>query len=460
MYLFRYALDALRRLRGRNLLFGGGICVLIAISFINLTLGEAAGALCAAIREEYGTQMELVELREKGQKFMTLEEYAIYAETDLVREMEVRRIVLQPNQDAYNLTEDTSVSNSEAWNVAFSMDYPNLFTRCNNPARLIEGRLPTNADEVVISDVYYAFLKEQGGLTDDGRGINMRKAVRSGEKRDEKGRLVEYEYTYTYYVLSIVGIVENDSLDLPYQELPGKNKHVMFRDYDTLLELAAENKLLQVHDSIYTHLPTDITDGYSVVYRLHDYRDIDAFAQFVEEMQHETRETVGTWSGPGGQGRLVAAQSTMPGFAQLIPPLEQMQSFSRMTVATLAVLAIATVVLMCVINMRERKYELGVLRCVGMSRGKITLTLGVECLLFLAVAAILGIAAGTGIFALSGEMLIDLTVVETAIDTVAIGVDVAKWVSLAALALAVIATTVSAGFVLRARPLAILRNRT
>ena len=192
-----------------------------------------------------------------------------------------------------------------------------------------------------------------------------------------------------------------------------------------------------------------------MIYHLYRYEDADEFVARVEQTLHQMAnsftlgiqyETPEELARRDMVERNMVAEPVIPDFEQLIPPLEQMQSFTAITSATLGILSVAVVVLMCVINMRERKYELGVLRCVGMSRGKITITLG--------------IAAGAGIFALSGKMLIDFAVVETMIDTVAIGFSVAEWVSAAALVLAVIATTVFAGFVLRARPLAILRNRT
>ena len=128
--------------------------------------------------------------------------------------------------------------------------------------------------------------------------------------------------------------------------------------------------------------------------------------------------------------------------------------------AMVAMLAVMTVALMSVINMRERKYELGVLRCVGMSKSRISLTLGIESVAFLLITAALGIALGFGFASIFGDAFVDLTIVDTTIDTMAISGAVALRLVIAALGLSVFATVISAAFVMRARPLAILRNRT
>ena len=457
MYTIQYALRSLGRYRSRYCLFGLALVFLFGLSCVNLVLGSAAVAICDALKQEYGTAMQVV-TTENHSYVVKLEQYADFMDTDLIKAVEKRTAVL--NFVGANVNEDESVliNNSCRWLVGINLDYPNLFTRSRKPAKLTEGRLFEATNECVITDEYFARLKDAGLIEQVGDTMRIKY---SRSYKDENNKIVR-EAAYRSY--TVVGIVEMTSLDARYQSNNQTRKDVVFLPFETVSDYLEEaEQTILLYDTRYYRPETELCNGYELIFRLRSYHDIDRFREHISEIEysyylayqdtHDLESLDKTQYG-------FAAEPLMPEFEQILTPLEQLQTFTGITTVTVAVLAVTVVALMSVINMRERKYELGVLRCVGMSKGRINFTLGIESMIFLLITVALGIALGFGFAALFGDAFVDLTIVDTTIATAAISGIVALRLIIAALGLSVFATVISAAFVMRARPLAILRNRT
>ena len=94
-----------------------------------------------------------------------------------------------------------------------------------------------------------------------------------------------------------------------------------------------------------------------------------------------------------GLNKYYTVNSNISSFNQTIQPLTNLSSFA--TIFLLLVLAIGGIILVVLnlINIRERKYEIGVLRAIGMKKGKVALQFITE----LSIVTIIALFIGSGI---------------------------------------------------------------
>ncbi len=79
---------------------------------------------------------------------------------------------------------------------------------------------------------------------------------------------------------------------------------------------------------------------------------------------------------------------------QELKPIQNLQSFSTTFVIIIVIVGIIIITIINLINIRERKYEIGVLRSIGMSKLKLSLQLLSELLIIAMLAIILSSALG------------------------------------------------------------------
>jgi putative ABC transport system permease protein len=93
------------------------------------------------------------------------------------------------------------------------------------------------------------------------------------------------------------------------------------------------------------------------------------------------------------EGYSVRADETA--FKSVVGPVESLQSLSLTFLVIILVLGAVIMVLLSAIAIRERKYEIGVLRAMGMKKGKIALGLWTEIIAITCICFGLGMGAGS-----------------------------------------------------------------
>jgi len=83
------------------------------------------------------------------------------------------------------------------------------------------------------------------------------------------------------------------------------------------------------------------------------------------------------------------------GFRRMIEPIENLQDVSLTFLVIVLVFGAAIMILLSVIAIRERKYEIGVLRAMGMKKNKVAICLWVETIVTTCFCFILGMIVGT-----------------------------------------------------------------
>jgi len=79
----------------------------------------------------------------------------------------------------------------------------------------------------------------------------------------------------------------------------------------------------------------------------------------------------------------------------MIAPIEKLQDISLTFLLVVLLFGAAIMILLSVIAIRERKYEIGVLRAMGMKKKKIALCLWIETIIITCICYVIGMIAGT-----------------------------------------------------------------
>ena len=101
-----------------------------------------------------------------------------------------------------------------------------------------------------------------------------------------------------------------------------------------------------------------------------------------------------TFARANGLSELFDVTTDEASYDMVVKPVQGMQSFSITFMIIVLVLGAIILVLLTSIAIRERKYEIGVLRAMGMKKRKVSLGLWTELLVITCVCLVLGVSAG------------------------------------------------------------------
>ena len=82
-------------------------------------------------------------------------------------------------------------------------------------------------------------------------------------------------------------------------------------------------------------------------------------------------------------------------FESVASPVESLNSLALTFLIIVLILGEVVIVLMSVISIRERKYEIGVLRAMGMKKNKVALGIWTETIVITCICFVLGVGVGT-----------------------------------------------------------------
>ena len=178
---------------------------------------------------------------------------------------------------------------------------------------------------------------------------------------------LEGEVQNTYYILTVVGVYD----DLTEEDVPGmfasslmNRRNEILVSFDTLAAPAREG-------------PTGAS--VSAAYTL---KDPSMLASFEAEVRAK------------GLSGDYAVSTDEDGYNTIVKPVVGMKGVTFTFLIVVLVLGAIILLLLTSIAVRERKYEIGVLRAMGMKKGKVALGLWSELLMITCVCVILGLLAG------------------------------------------------------------------
>ncbi|MCL2513426.1 MAG: FtsX-like permease family protein [Oscillospiraceae bacterium] len=232
------------------------------------------------------------------------------------------------------------------------------FTGDSPSRKLSEGRQVQKDGECLMS----ADLAEENGV-DIGDALAFNATLYDTERNP----VAEVEYS-----LTVVGFYTDATEEYPIPMMSG-NSYMNRR-----------NEVLTTFDTVMNAVSGDVATGFngldvSATYYL---KNPDMLEDFKRELYAK-----------GLSGDFDVNTDTLS-YNKIVAPVEGLKSMSLTFMLVVLILGGVILVLLSSIAIRERKYEIGVLRAMGMKKGKVAVGLWLEILAIAAVCLVLGITAG------------------------------------------------------------------
>lgn len=383
MYILQNALRNLVRHKGRNALLGAMILVVIAASVIALMITSTSSAIIADYTDRFSSEVQfrpnMEKVREEAQANSTdgmvrmtmpsidADEYLAYGESDYLAD------AVYTASTGITLAGITAVDAELGGGTGMMMmgggptdaaaDAPMQFMGSlqggsfdefeDGSRALAEGDFPEETGEVLVST-------ELAELNDIGVGDAI---TATGELRNEEEGIVQP----IDYELTVVGTY--DDLTEEYGEVPQQNAFTNRR-----------NEVLTTYETVLQNYQSGLMGM-----RLQGTFFLES-PDYLDEFTDEVREK--------GLADVFDVTTDSASYDRIVGPVEGLQSISWTFLIVVLSFGGVIIALLSSIAIRERKYEIGVLRAMGMKKWTVGFGLWFEILAVTLAATTIGLALG------------------------------------------------------------------
>lgn len=380
MYIIKNAWINIKRHVGRNILIGLIVLVIALSSTVALSINTSGNNLIESYKSKnelaISFTLDMAQLRDEDTTYtkLTVEDIENYADSDYV--------------SSYYYTLDTSLSSSDIEAIDISEifepkddenedapdgDMPG--GREDDEVQTSQGdfKITAYSDTAYIENFINGTSKIVDGtmITADDEGYYI---VISEELATENDLEVGDEITFylpsdsdTTYTLEIVGIFEttDDSSSEDFMNMTALNSQNQI--YTTI---AVMNDILEDDDS---------TNSLSATIYLNSQDDLEAYTEEVREK---------------GLSDYYQITDNSDEIDSTLTPIQNISSFSLTFLIIILIVGAIILAVINILNIRDRKYEIGVLRAIGMSKIKLILSLLTELFIVTVIAFAIGIIGG------------------------------------------------------------------
>lgn len=389
MYILKNAFISITRNKGRNILIGAIILVVACACTVTLAINNTASDLINSYESAYDKELTISFNREKmmedvdfsnrdklndmQEKFSDIESYTVedvknYANSEHIESYYYTySISLNGNniEKAEMETSDDSSSgkmnfpggreNSMGMNMS-SMDFTlSGYSSIESMSEFIEGtyEMTEITDDAwdLAFDGNYVFINEELA---EYNSLSLNDTIKL---EDEDGNTYKFE---------IIGIyTENSSDDSSFMSMFSNSANTIVTNADALASITDSN--------------SEVTGSLNATFIIDDYANKDVIQDEFYEKGLDENYSVQTNEEVANSG---------------LSSVQNVKSFA--TTFLIITLLIGGIVLFIInmINIRERKYEIGVLRTIGISKLKLTFQFVAELLMVALVALLLGAGLG------------------------------------------------------------------
>ena len=371
MYILSNAMKNLVRNKGRNILIAAIMLAIVISTVVTLTINNAAAKVIDEIRLDIGSLVEVrqdfIEMKQSGlgredASYISIESFLSFAESDY-------------------LSQAIYAADMYAWSDTFRAvdDY------ADNPGETT--RINDNGEEVVVETCKLVTTSEPSILADFGTyreitdGVmwkNLNECIISEALANMNnfsvGDVIELSGSYAAdkrYALTITGIYSDMTEDYTnwFLAMNGRfadnRRNEIITSFDTLLAAGWEtNAGLDMKTEFYLKNPDDIL-----------------------EFEQEVRSK--------GLPVTYNVSINQAAFDKVSGPLSSMKNATMTFMTVILILGVIVLALISFIAVRERKYEVGVLRAMGMEKGKIAFGIISEAMMIATLCLVIGLGTGS-----------------------------------------------------------------
>ena len=429
MYVIKNALRCIGRAKGRQVLIGIIVLVIALSACLGLSIRQAAEnaktetiegmSVTATISYDRGAMMSEMRPPEQGEggqsggfdrenfaqmmgnaSELTLEEYQTYAEASSVKNFYYELTAsLNGSEDFEPVTTETETEDEDS-DSENGTSFPGGF-----PGGSFGGR----GDRVMMAQSDFSIVGYSGedAMTSF---VNGTATVTEGEVFTEQGKdnqCIISEELATYndiavgdtvtltnpndeeqtYTLTVTGLYSDSSANENSFSIMGSTAtdpaNKIYMSYTSLAAILAtsEEKAETVTDEdTGREYTTEVSGSLSATYAFADVESYNLFEEQVREMGLDDSYTV--------------SSSDLNAFEQSLAPLNTLSTTAGGFLVVILIIGAVILVVLNIFNVRERKYEIGVLTAMGMKKGKVALQFLTEIFVVTLVAVVIGAAVG------------------------------------------------------------------
>ena len=387
MYIFKNAFKSITRSKTRNVLIGIIITVIAVSSCIALSIKNAANEVEQTYLDSYNVTAQLTldrsllrnNARNSSESFdpksfmssvqnITAADIIKYGESEYVKSY---LFSIQTNMNSANLTkvtEDVQTNSNGDKQFAGRGDMAGV---SSGDFRVI-GYNSLDAMTQFINSTYKITKGEIFSIDS-----NNNSCVISTELAEENELDVGSTFTLNNpnnesetYTFTVTGIYEDSSADGEFSMFSGSANQIL-TSYNSLNNIVTKSNEAE---------STKLNVQTSGTFNLTNSNVID---QFTAELKTK------------GLSEYYTVSTNLESFNQSIAPLKNLSSFATTMLIIVLLIGGAILVVLNMLNIRERKYEIGVLRAIGMKKRMVLSQFVIELLMVTGISIILGTVIGS-----------------------------------------------------------------
>lgn len=373
MYIFKNSIKNLYRNRGRNTIIGIIILSMLTFTAISMIINSATANVMKNYKEQFGSEIYLQYDDEKIKQEQESEGWAeipdisdelkiALSDSEYLKETMIRVMYQAYGKDLKGLNQDRKeIENEQGSSPIVSGGYyePNVTVYGYNTAdfmkdfkegkrKITSGRMFNDNNECIISE--------------DFATLN---SLEVGDEIEISN--IEKEAKLPPLTLTVVGIYF-DSVKNNYEPVSAISdpRNDILTTYETMehyQENVAKTKLFSVETA----------------YILKNPELLEAFNQEAHEK---------------GLHRNYMMSTDEASYNKIVKPAESLANVSCIFLMAVLIIGTVILILLSVLSIRERKYEIGVLRAMGMKKSKVVRGILYESLMLIGICLMIGLSIG------------------------------------------------------------------
>ncbi len=380
MYIIKNAWINIKRHLGRNILIGLIVLVVALSSTIALSINTSGNKLIKSYKDKnelaVSFRLDMSKLRDESNTYtkLTISDIENYADSDYV--------------SSYYYTLDTSLSSDDIEAIDMSEKFEPKDNGNAPNSEIPRGDIGGNGDDMTSQGDYKITAYSDPSYIENF--INGTSKITSGSmitKDDEENHVVISEELATQndsevgdeitfylpsdssitYTFEITGIFEttDDSASDDFMNINALNAQNQI--YTTV---TAINNILEDDDS---------SNSLNATIYLKNQDDLEAYTEEVKDK---------------GLSDYYTLSNNTDEITSTLTPIKNISNFSMTFLIIILIVGAIILAVINILNIRDRKYEIGVLRAIGMSKTKLILSLLTELFIVTVIAFIIGIIGG------------------------------------------------------------------